>query len=267
LTLLSLLKRLPDRDLNYGREQLAEFFANQLAPPTTALDLGLGDGCDLRMLRDSHPQTELHGIDFRSQKLEAARAAGITPHQLDLETCPLPFPDEYFDVIIANQIFEHLKNFTWCMHQCCRVLRLNGCLVAGVPNLASLHNRLLLLCGRQPTAIRTLSGHVRGFTRREFADAVLSLSSGSLALVAHWGANFYPLPRQLARLGAKLLPGMAVSSFFVFQKTAPYDGSFYADFTAKALETLFFDHSKEMMPRSGFEACPLPQPAPKRARK
>lgn len=222
---------------------MAEFFADRLAPPATALDLGLGDACDLLTLRDSHPRTELHGIDFRPHKLEAARAAGIVTHQLDLETCPLPFPDERFDLIIANQIFEHLKNFTWCVHQCCRVLRLNGSLVIGVPNLGSLHNRLLLLCGCQPTAIRTLSGHVRGFTRGEFADSVSAIGSGSLTLEAQWGANFYPLPPRLARPCAKLLPGMAVSSFFVFRKTAPYNGAFHADFAAKSLETLFRDYS------------------------
>jgi hypothetical protein len=46
------------------------------------------------------------------------------------------------------------------------VLRGRGSLIVGVPDLASMHGRILLACGHQPTQIRSASAHVHGFTRR-----------------------------------------------------------------------------------------------------
>ena len=44
------------------------------------------------------------------------------------------------------------------------MLRPGGVFVVAVPNLAALHNRLLLLAGRQPTTLHIGNGdHIRGF--------------------------------------------------------------------------------------------------------
>jgi hypothetical protein len=52
-----------------------------------------------------------------------------------------------------------------------RVLRPGGVLVVAVPNLAALHNRLLLLAGRQPTTLHLGNGdHVRGITIRPMTE-------------------------------------------------------------------------------------------------
>ena len=76
------------------------------------------------------------------------------------------------DVVISNQVFEHLKNVWRPMSEIGRVLREGGWLVLSVPNLASLHNRVLLALGRQPTSIRTLGPHVRGYTLGEMSRFV-----------------------------------------------------------------------------------------------
>lgn len=180
-------------------------------------------------------------MDFREGKLEAARENGVSPHRIDLETAPLPFADESVDLVIANQVFEHLKNVIWCVHECCRVLRRGGGLVVGVPNLASLHNRLLLLFGRQPTSIKTISAHVRGFTSGELARAVLEIGSGALVRTHACGANFYPLPGGPARVMARLLPGLAVSTFQVFRKAGVYNAGLFNGLAERNLETLFTD--------------------------
>jgi len=236
-----LLENVVDKGLNYGREQLEDIFRHRVAPPTMALDIGLGDCCDLLALRRIHPGAQLYGVDFRQQKLDAAREHGISPYGLDLETAALPFADESMELIIANQVFEHLKNVVWCVHECCRVLRQGGSLVVGVPNLASLHNRLLLLFGRQPTSIKTISAHVRGFTSGELASVVVEVGSGALVRTHACGANFYPLPGWSAKIMARLLPGLAVSTFQVFRKSGPYDAALFNGLGQRNLETLFTD--------------------------
>ena len=113
---------------------------------------------------------------------------------LDLERDALPFAAATIDVVIANQILEHTKEVFWIWHEIARVLRLHGQLIVGVPNLASAHNRLLLLLGRQPSVIKTASAHVRGFTRADLLQFLDQACPGVFALRDHAGANFYPLP-------------------------------------------------------------------------
>jgi hypothetical protein len=86
-----------------------------------------------------------------------------------------------------------------------RVLRPGGVLVVAIPNLAALHNRLLLLTGRQPTTLHINNGdHVRGFaiastTRflaRDLGFRVLRIVGVGLPPIMGAG-----LPRPLRGLG------------------------------------------------------------------
>lgn len=50
---------------------------------------------------------------------------------------PLPFEDGSFDVIHANQVFEHVQNLLGLMAECHRILRPAGMLIAHVPYFRS----------------------------------------------------------------------------------------------------------------------------------
>ncbi len=45
----------------------------------------------------------------------------------------LPFPDNCFDAITSNDVFEHVENFDETLHECVRVLRPKGVLYAVFP--------------------------------------------------------------------------------------------------------------------------------------
>ncbi len=53
----------------------------------------------------------------------------------DLETPPLPFPDNSFNIIIASHILEHIVNFYPLMQDLHRILKPNGVLKVKVPCL------------------------------------------------------------------------------------------------------------------------------------
>ena len=97
-----------------------------------------------------------------------------------------------------------------------RVLRPGGVLVASVPNLASLHNRVLLALGRQPTSIRTRGPHVRGYTLREFRG-LLALD-GALEVCGVHGVGFHPLPPRLGAPVARLWAGASHTPVYVARK-------------------------------------------------
>lgn len=234
-----MLNALIDRELNYGRAQLDRFFAS-FSNVGSALDIGVGAGEDLLRLAQKHPHARLLGIDFNGGNLERVASRGIEPLRLDIEREPIPLADESTDVVIANQVFEHLKEAFWCMHECCRVLTVGGHLVFGVPNMASFHNRLLLLAGRQPTCIRVVGPHVRGFTKGGVRQLVTEVAGDSLREEAFEGANFYPLPAVLAKPAARLMPGLSASIFFSFRKVGPYRAEFVERIKREPFETNFF---------------------------
>lgn len=76
---------------------------------------------------------------------------GIHPHACELTMQPLPVPDGAFDVILFDEVMEHLPvlpNFLF--EQIVRKLKPEGQLLFSVPNFATSEKRLQLLLGRNP---------------------------------------------------------------------------------------------------------------------
>jgi SAM-dependent methyltransferase len=153
---------------------------------------------------------------------------------LNLETDEFPYSDEYFDIIVINQVLEHVKEFFWIVSEINRVLKNGGLLIIGVPNLASWHNRLLLLLGQQPTSIRILGPHVRGYTKN---DLVMTMNTyGGFELYDYGGSNFYPFPPFISKIFSKFFPLGSVSLFCAFKKIKQ---STFKEFLSERLETNF----------------------------
>jgi len=230
-----------DRSLNYGRHQVESFFsAIQQDKYKVVLDIGAGHGDDLLIARRFNTTAELHGIEAYEPYAKELRQMNINVHSLNLEKEALPFNDEGIDVIIANQIMEHIKEIFWLLHEISRTLKIGGSLIIGVPNLASLHNRLLLLFGQQPSTIQNNSAHVRGYTKKDLLKLLYSCFPGGYELQLFGGSNFYPLPAVIAKPLAKLFPNAAWSIFLLLRKVNPYDRQFLEFPIANQLETNFF---------------------------
>ena len=227
-----------DRSLNYGRHHVRRFL-EEAAPFRRVVDLGAGTGVDLEAALDVCPDAEAVAVEVHPPYAERLEGRGWTVLRLDVEREVLPLEDGSVDVVVANQILEHVKELFWILHQVSRVLSGEGHLVVGVPNLASLHNRLLLLAGRQPTALHLHSAHVRGFTRAGLLRLLDEAAPGLYRLVDRGGSNFYPFPPLLARPLARLLPSLAWGSFFLLRKERPYEDDFVRFLEREELETNF----------------------------
>lgn len=237
-----------DRSLNYGRDSIRRFLAD-LVPYRVIIDLGAGHGDDLGIAHTVCPAARLIAIENHPPYATALQAAGAECHSLDIERDRLPLPDESADAVIANQVLEHTKDIFWIFHEATRVLRPGGCFIIGVPNLASLHNRVLLAAGRQPTAIKTDSGHVRGFVLGDLLGFCKACFPGGYRVRAREGANFYPLPPWAARVAARALPGMAWGIMLCLQKTRPYSDGFIQRPIERGYETRFYTGTEPAGPR------------------
>lgn len=136
--------------------------------------------------------------------------------RLDIEREPLPFPDGSFDVVVCNQVLEHLKNIYRPLREFDRVVAVGGRLLVGVPNLAGLYSRLLLLAGRQPVCVQLDGPHVRGFAHA--ALLAFLRSNPNFEVEACAGASLYPLPAPLIGLANGRLPGLSSYSFYLLKK-------------------------------------------------
>lgn len=228
MSLIQTLKKYKAKshDLNYGRDILRawanEFIKKNQSHPIRILDIGCGWGGDLVNIQTALTNkgiiTEIYGVDMSHEYVEAAKAKGIYTSVLEIEHEKPPFTEK-FDLIIINQVLEHTKEIFWIIKQANEHLKDNGLLFVGVPNLAALHNRLLLLFGQQPACIRIFSAHFRGFTKKEFIKFMENY--GGFKALRFAGSNFYPFPRSISKLLSKLLPTLATTIFFAFRKIGP----------------------------------------------
>ncbi len=227
-----------DKSLNYGRHIIKQYAINSM-PFNTVLDIGAGSGTDLEIYKSINPSAKLFAIESYQPNIVVLQSKDIETYTLNIEQEKLPFADNSMDIITVNQILEHVKEIFWILHEITRVLKVGGRLVIGVPNLASFHNRLLLLMGKQPSCIKADSAHVRGYTKESIVN-FLRLFHG-YELQHFKGSNFYPMPPVVARPLAELLPSLAVGIFLCFKKTAPYINNEFILFPVeKQLETNYF---------------------------
>jgi SAM-dependent methyltransferase len=74
----------------------------------TILDFGCGNGDLLRLLRSyGAPAWQLHGNDFNLDTLNRLESEGFEVHAGDIRQLSLP---NYFDLIVLNQVIEHLDD-------------------------------------------------------------------------------------------------------------------------------------------------------------
>ena len=224
-----------DRNLNYGRHILERWI--KPLNINAALDIGAGHGNDLQIVANNSPTAALAAVESNMHYANSLRSNGISVVECNLERSKLPYPDASFDLVIANQIFEHLKEIHWVLDQITRTLRVGGYFYLGVPNLASLHNRLLLLAGMQPTCIDNSSAHVRGFTKPDLIRMLQGWPKG-YEMVSFAGSNFYPFPPPIARPLARAAPTFSATIFMLLRKNKSYNGEFLK--TPEDMETNFF---------------------------
>lgn len=113
------------------------------------LDLGCGYGFTAKFLGDCLGFKEVYGIDVDDNRLGIAQER-VNALKVDLETDQLPFPDDFFDMVISFGVLEHLRYYDTSVKEAYRVLRSGGIFFVNCPNLGAWVNRLLLLLGYQP---------------------------------------------------------------------------------------------------------------------
>lgn len=160
-----------------GPEREALFKRYVGGPDRRVLDLGCRDGALTRAYLDGN---EVVGFDADRDALAAAARLGIETHWADLDQ-PLDVPDASFDVVVAGELLEHLRDPLALVAEIRRVLRPGGTLVASVPNAYRLKGRLRFLFGRPPESDPT---HLQMFSAADVRTLLSGLEDPQLHFVA-----------------------------------------------------------------------------------
>lgn len=88
---------------------------------------------------------------------------------LDFNTKWLPFDDNVFDLVVCEQVIEHLHNTTWFLNELHRILMPGGTLLLSTENLASLPNLFAILCQQAPFSTQAVCGQFIGGWKKGIA--------------------------------------------------------------------------------------------------
>lgn len=158
----------------------------------TVLDAGCGHGSYLEALRQLSPGAHYYGIDLRASMLEAHPR----PSRTSLGNVErLPFPDNCFDVVMANHMLFLVEDRDQALREFHRVLKPDGLMLAAtnsmhtMPEFQALMRRALVLLGASG------KGQVQP---PQFPHQAFALENGTRQLAQHFYAVVrYDLPTAL----------------------------------------------------------------------
>lgn len=108
--------------------------------PATVVDLGAGEGAFSLRLQDAGYQC--HAVELEPDRF---RVPGVPCQALDLNGDFASALGRAFDVVVAQEIIEHLENPRHFLRQCLAVLAPGGLLLVTTPNIEDVYSRVRFL--------------------------------------------------------------------------------------------------------------------------
>lgn len=114
------------------------------------LDLGTNDGSKTLEFAGTIDvqNTLIIGADINNKLLLKAKGRGMLTLRCDFET-NLPFKQETVDVLVTNQVIEHLSNTDLFIENISRILKRNGYAIIATENISYWANIVVMILGYQ----------------------------------------------------------------------------------------------------------------------
>ncbi len=117
-------------------EQLYKFILPYIKEDSRILDVGCALGGFLKFLKNKREYKNLYGIEPIEAYVKEANNENIKNGNV----YNIPFEDNSFDIIILDQVLEHLSNLKLAMKEIKRVLVKGGLCYIGVPDAERYHD-------------------------------------------------------------------------------------------------------------------------------
>lgn len=203
-------------------QKIVEEIKGGLSSGCKILDIGCGEAKIWLLF----PGLAVTGVDISPANI--VKAKKYLKRALIGKAERLPFKDNYFNLILASEILEHMVAPEKALAEISRVLAPGGKAIVTYPNTGGLQIRLsLLLWGRNPTINYPDNQlHLRFFSLAGFKALVVKTKLEikkvrGCSFLAFHQENFgcyIPIPRSIRLIGGDLFPGLSLGNLVVLEK-------------------------------------------------
>jgi ubiquinone/menaquinone biosynthesis C-methylase UbiE len=186
------------------------------------LDIGCGIGAYVRRMRDLSPR--VYGVDIDAQRVR--RGSCELPNLMLAAAEHLPFRGGAFDVVLLNEVIEHVSDDAAAVREACRVTKPRGNVVIFAPNrLYPFETHGVYVGKRYIFGNMPLVNYLPDFLRRRLAPHVRAYRAADLqrltaGLDARWAEHrvIYPGFDNVAAR-SKLLARALRSTLYALERT------------------------------------------------
>jgi len=152
-------------------------------------------------------------MDIDEERVRRAREKGIGAIVHDVNT-EFPYGGGSFDVVVSNQVLEHLHNTDGFFSEVRRILSPEGYAVISTANLSSFHNLTFMSLGMMPPGLHVsrvqvgsplygteTHGHIKLFTTAALRDLARYHGFKVEKLV---GSGIYPFPGRISNFLSRM---------------------------------------------------------------
>ena len=186
------------------------------------LDLGCDDGAWTLQLAKKICTKEIYGIDIVEDRLKKAKENGVNCKVGDLNN-NFPYCNDFFDVVHANQVIEHISNLDIFVSEMYRVTKQGGYIVISTENASSWHNIFASIMGWQIFSLTNISSLRLGIGNplAVHRNSVIDLNAWTHKTIFNYrgikefleihnfkdiiikGTGYYPFPEYFAKIDVR----------------------------------------------------------------
>jgi ubiquinone/menaquinone biosynthesis C-methylase UbiE len=139
-----------------------ELVRTVIQPEAKVLDLGCGEGLITTRLAKVAGEEQVYGLDHSLTAIAKAKTKFPLLEFCVADAYKLPYPKHYFDIVVCNNLWEHLPDPLHLLRVVTCVLKPMGHLIVSTPSRFRLDNMINIIRGR-PLCFMN-SNHVTEYT-------------------------------------------------------------------------------------------------------
>ncbi len=113
------------------------------------LDIGCGEGYITSEVAKSFSNAKVYGVDYSLSAIEKASLRFENINFAVANAYNLPFQESYFDVVVCNNLWEHVPDPINLAKNISKILRPGGALIISTPSRYRIENMVRIILGKQ----------------------------------------------------------------------------------------------------------------------
>jgi len=132
------------------------------------LDIGCGKGYITNLIQSSFPNAEISALDYSVAAIDFAADNFKNIDFIVADAYNLPYSENYYDIVVCNNIWEHVPDPLNLLKEIQKVLKKNGYLIISTPSRFRLDNIVKIIRGKPPVFMSGM--HITEYTIRQIIE-------------------------------------------------------------------------------------------------